>query len=60
MSAKWDPEAAARRILRWSEITELCLLIRGSILLGPGHSDAECLRAGLAEARRKREAREGG
>jgi hypothetical protein len=44
---------------RWAEISELCLGLRGSTLIGArrARSWRACVRAGLAEANRERERR---
>jgi hypothetical protein len=48
------PASFERRLRAWAEITELCLGMRGSTILGDrrARSWRACVRAGLGEARR--------
>ena len=59
--ARIDPALFARRLRQWSEITDLCLALRGARLLGSAARDVkECVAAGLREANRIRERETGG
>lgn len=55
-----DAAGLARRVRRWAEVTELSLVLRGAVLLGPGRQRSDCIRAALAELNRQREARTSG
>jgi hypothetical protein len=52
-----DGAELKRKIRRWAEVTELALVLRGAVLLGPGSRRRDCTRAALEELNRLREAR---